>query len=91
MTHLNFCYRHRVIIASTAFGIGVNIPDIRQVIFIQPAGSLPEFVQQIGRGGRDGRKCIVKLHYNNIELGKSPEEMKKLINAECPRVSVKSS
>lgn len=82
------CYSHRIVIASSAFGLGVDIKDIRQIIFMQPPGATSELVQQIGRGGRDGGTCTCTIHYSNIELGKAKKEMKALIQASCLRVYI---
>ena len=44
-----------VVFATIAFGIGVNIPSIRQVIHIGAPRTLESYYQEIGRGGRDGK------------------------------------
>ena len=79
--------RHRLVIASSAFGLGVDIEDIRRVVFLQPPATTSELVQQIGRGGRDGGTCEVHVHYNNLERGKAKQEIKDLLMAQCKRVS----
>ncbi len=45
----------RILLASSALGMGVNFPDIRYVIHYGPARSIIDHVQQSGRAGRDGK------------------------------------
>ena len=50
-----------VVVATSAFGEGVNIPDVRNVVlFHLPFGEV-EFNQMCGRGGRDGDAAYVHL------------------------------
>lgn len=44
---------YRVIIATSALGIGVDIPDIRCIIYIRFPRSLLDYAQESGRAGRD--------------------------------------
>jgi ATP-dependent DNA helicase RecQ len=50
--------RHRsVMIATSAFGLGIDKPDIRYILHYQSPASLEQYVQEAGRSGRDGRKA----------------------------------
>lgn len=54
----------RIMVATSAFGMGVNIPDIRLVVVSQLPFSIASCYQMAGRSGRDGKKAKVLLLYN---------------------------
>ena len=56
----------RVVFATVAMGMGVDIPSIRQVIHIGPPHTIHQYYQETGRAGRDGKPSKAVLHYNNI-------------------------
>ena len=66
----------RVVIATTALGIGINIPNVRYVIHYGPPREVDDFMQEIVRGGRDGKEATSLLYYNGTQLHKCEKPMK---------------
>ena len=58
-----------VMVATSAFGMGIDKPNIRFVVHAQAPESPDEYYQQVGRGGRDGRPALGTLFYRPEDLG----------------------
>ena len=66
----------RVVIATTALGMGINIPNVRYVIHYGPPREVDDFMQETGRGGKDGKEATSLLYYNGTQLHKCEKSMK---------------
>ncbi len=51
-----------VVVATIAFGMGVDAPNIRRVIHWGPSRSIEAYVQESGRCGRDGLNAVAELY-----------------------------
>ena len=55
----------RLLMATSAFSMGVDCPDIQNVVHIGPPSSLVQYVQESGRVGRNGTSSVALLLYGN--------------------------
>jgi ATP-dependent DNA helicase RecQ len=59
-----------VMVATSAFGLGIDKPDIRYIIHYQAPASLERYLQEAGRAGRDGHgaRCILLFDETDLEI-----------------------
>jgi ATP-dependent DNA helicase RecQ len=58
-----------VVVATTAFGMGVDKPNVRFVFHSEPSDSVDSYYQEVGRGGRDGEPARAILFHRAEDLG----------------------
>ena len=61
--------KYRVIVATNAFGMGIDKADVRFVLHYNLPFDLESYYQEAGRGGRDGKTALAICFYNPVDIG----------------------
>ncbi|WP_431166152.1 RecQ family ATP-dependent DNA helicase [Tenacibaculum halocynthiae] len=66
-----------IMVATNAFGMGIDKPNVRVVIHINLPSSLENYIQEAGRGGRDGKKAFSVILTNKSDVNSLKELQQK--------------
>ena len=69
----------RVVIATTAFGMGVNFPDVKYIVHAGPERSLVDYIQAAGRAGRNGERAHDVVIYHGNQLAQCAVDVKEFV------------
>ena len=61
----------RIVISTIAFSMGLDVPDIHTVVHWGPPNDIECYVQETGRGGRDGNDTHAVLYYTNRDIAQN--------------------
>jgi len=66
----------RIMVATNAFGMGIDKPDVRFVVHMDVPDSLEAYFQEAGRGGRDGQRSYAALLFDDADIIDSQQKLK---------------
>ena len=75
----------RILVATIAFGMGVNCQAVSRVIHFGPSKNIESYAQETGRAGRDGSRAMAYLLYNGLLLNHVEQDIKSYIKNDVCR------
>ena len=66
----------RIVICTIAFGMGIDCPDVRQILHWGVSSDVEMYIQESGRGGRDGKPACAVLFYKKVRFGPTNDNTK---------------
>lgn len=68
-----------LMVATSAFGVGVDKPDVRTVLHLYVPESPDSYYQELGRGGRDGLACLSVMCVTNENISSASDHLSKVL------------
>lgn len=66
----------KLLFATEAYNMGTDAPNIRRIKHFGPPSSLETYLQEVGRGGRNGAQSTATLYYNASDIGTNVKNLK---------------
>ena len=72
----------RIVVATIAFGMGLNCPNVIRIIHWDSPGDTESYLQETGRASRDGKDAEAIMYYNSTDISRVfiSEKYKTIVN-----------